>query len=487
MQEYKFNYTAAPTIAAFMRSEAFFRLLIGPVGGGKSVGCVIELFRQALQMSPCPDGKRRSRFIIIRNTRQQLKDTTIKTFLDWVKPGVFGRWKESEMVFEMRFQDVEADFMFRPLDSPEDIQRVLSLEGTASWINEAREIDLEILQAIMSRVGRYPKREDVPQYRSFVIADTNPPEIDDTWYKIAEKMPLEEDNENSVMLCDTFFQPSGLSATAENVENLRPGYYEDLSKGKTKEWVDVYIHGKYSTSKAGKPVYHNCFSLERHVSKTPLVIDPALPVIVGFDTGLTPALLFQQVTLDGRVRTLREIAAFDMGMQRCVSTHIRPMIRNYFHSNPLIFVGDPAAVRRGDGDESTAMKELKTAFSDDGAVVKTASTNDPRVRIQATEYMLTTYPNGEPLKLIDPSCHRYTKGLRSMYRYQRIQGNRGYSDVPQKSGEPGTFAHLVEAGQYGDLFIQSGRYLPGDYMRRPADPYHFMSQPTYRPAQREGY
>ena len=300
------KYTAGKTASAFMRCMAFFRLILGPIGSGKSVVCVMEIMRQCAQMPAGKDGIRRSRWAVIRNTRQQLKDTTLKTWLDWIKPGLFGRWKESDMLFELKFNDIHAEILFRPLDSPEDVQRVLSLELTGAWINESREIPREIVEAVMGRIGRYPKREDVPEYWCGLIADTNPPEVDSDWYKIAEGLPLEEDNANSVMECVTFKQPSGLSDDAENKANLRPNYYEDLARGKTKAWVDTYIHGLYSPSQSGKPVYANTFRQDRHVSLTPLKIDHMLPVVIGFDTGLTPAATFKQMGLDGRVRVLRE-------------------------------------------------------------------------------------------------------------------------------------------------------------------------------------
>ena len=66
------------TIKKFMKSDHFFRGLRGPVGSGKSVACWIEIFRRALAQEPGPDGIRRTRMAIIRNTNPQLKTTTIK-------------------------------------------------------------------------------------------------------------------------------------------------------------------------------------------------------------------------------------------------------------------------------------------------------------------------------------------------------------------------------------------------------------------------
>ena len=39
-------YTAPPTIASFIKSQAFGRVIAGPVGSGKTTGCVMECLRR---------------------------------------------------------------------------------------------------------------------------------------------------------------------------------------------------------------------------------------------------------------------------------------------------------------------------------------------------------------------------------------------------------------------------------------------------------
>ena len=56
------------TIKSFMKDDTFFRGIRGPVGSGKSVCCCVEVFRRALQQEKAPDGIRKSRWAIIRNT-----------------------------------------------------------------------------------------------------------------------------------------------------------------------------------------------------------------------------------------------------------------------------------------------------------------------------------------------------------------------------------------------------------------------------------
>jgi hypothetical protein len=77
--EIRYSYKAAPTIRAFRDSDAFIRGLMGPFGSGKSSGCVMEIVKRGKQQAPGPDGIRRSRWVVVRNTYQQLKDTTIMT------------------------------------------------------------------------------------------------------------------------------------------------------------------------------------------------------------------------------------------------------------------------------------------------------------------------------------------------------------------------------------------------------------------------
>src|ERR1039457_2924456 len=90
------NYDATPTpvLAAFLQSDAFGRIVAGPVGSGKTTACIIELFRRAMEQEPASDGFRYTRFAIVRETLKQLRDTIIKDCRDWL--GGLGEWRVSE-------------------------------------------------------------------------------------------------------------------------------------------------------------------------------------------------------------------------------------------------------------------------------------------------------------------------------------------------------------------------------------------------------
>jgi hypothetical protein len=234
LPEISIKYDAPPTLSKFLDSNAFVRCCIGPVGSGKSSVCVMEILRRAVEQAPGPDGKRRTRFAVIRNTYRELRDTTRKTFEQWI-PDALGTWHEQDFTFSMRFKDVECEVLFRSLDRPEDIKKLLSLELTGAYINEAREVPKQVVDMLSSRVGRYPSAAQGGATWSGIWMDTNPWHAGHWGARFFETTPPEH--------ARAFRQPSGRAVNAENVEHLPAGYYDRLCIGKDSEWVAVYVDG----------------------------------------------------------------------------------------------------------------------------------------------------------------------------------------------------------------------------------------------------
>src|SRR5712664_1793247 len=142
---------APPTCASFMKSEAYGRLIAGPVGSGKTVACIIELLRRAIAQSKAKDGYRYTRFAIVRQTLKQLKDTILKDCQQWMQ-GI-GEWKVSENTFHLRFEDVVSEWPFIPLENSDDQARLLSMQLTGAWLSECIEMDFSVIAPITGRIG----------------------------------------------------------------------------------------------------------------------------------------------------------------------------------------------------------------------------------------------------------------------------------------------------------------------------------------------
>ena len=89
------NYTASKTLSRFHRDDSFVRAIVGPFGSGKSVGCVMDMLMRSAGVTPGPDGIRRTRWGVVRNTYRELRDTTLRTFEEWV-PQAIRTWHESD-------------------------------------------------------------------------------------------------------------------------------------------------------------------------------------------------------------------------------------------------------------------------------------------------------------------------------------------------------------------------------------------------------
>ncbi|MGH6754956.1 MAG: hypothetical protein ACREDP_22585, partial [Bradyrhizobium sp.] len=57
------------------------KILRGPIGSGKSRCCCQDIWQYACEQARGPDGIRRSRWGIVRNTYPDLEGTTVKTWL----------------------------------------------------------------------------------------------------------------------------------------------------------------------------------------------------------------------------------------------------------------------------------------------------------------------------------------------------------------------------------------------------------------------
>jgi hypothetical protein len=245
-----------PTLRRFQLSDAFVRCVVGPVGSGKSSVCIIEILRRAAKQKPGPDGVRRTRWAIIRNTYGQLRDTTRKTFEEWV-PHWLGTWNEQSFTWTGEWVDdegpdakpVHCEVLFRSLDRPEDVRKLLSLELTGAYINEAREVSQQAFEVLQQRVDRYPPHAKGGPTWAGIWLDTNPWHTGHWGYRLFTKRENLKPEEQHLFVL--FEQPGGRTPEAENLENLKAGYYERLCAGKDADWIKSYVDGKYPSSDVG--------------------------------------------------------------------------------------------------------------------------------------------------------------------------------------------------------------------------------------------
>jgi len=464
-----------PVGGAYLASEAPINIIQGPIESGKSVVSAIRLYAAMCRMPRDKKGKRKSRWLVTRNTYPDLRGSTVETFLHWFPPELYatpkkGKFYDTEpYYYEMRFRDVEADIIFEafPDDKDETIRSLRSKEYTGAWVNEVQFIPRRLFFEIASRTGRYPPKKDLPEgmaLQQWVIADHNAPPTDDHWIlRMRGDVPLPEgmaDDERRQYekppnlrffkqppaLIERF-GPDGKSVAgydvnpkAENLENMRPGRYLELTGGRTKAEIDRDLMGRVVRIVRGERVFPE-FRREIHVSPTPIPIMPGAPVTIGMDFGRTPAAVFFQ-QLQGRWIALRELVTFNTGAT-IFAPQIAMLLQREFPDCPYQAWGDPSGGWKGQADEKTPFQIFAAA----GITVRAPAPKDaPQKRIEAMANAMSTMVDGKPRFLVDPSCKRLIAALEGGY----VFATKSEADGTRLIKEPvkNEHSHVAEGGQY---------------------------------------
>jgi hypothetical protein len=468
---------SGPVCRAFMESEHRVRGLRGPIGSGKSVGCAAELMRCATLQGFNEAGVRKSRWAVVRNTNPELRTTTIKTWLDWFPEDPFGKFRwQPPYTHAVYFQlpdhtIVDAEVIFLALDRPQDVKKLLSLELTGAWVNEAREVQKSIVDAIDSRLGRYPGERDGGCTRKVLLMDTNSPPEDHWWGIMSgEVQPPEWMTQEEV---DGLVKPAGweffsqpgavledfdahsrrtgyrINPDRENRQGIKDSYYLDMIPGKNPAFVQVYLLNRYASVFDGKAVYPT-FRASVHVSGLPLVAADA-EILVGVDFGRTPAAVFTQALAGGRWAVLAELVAVNMGAKRFAELLKRFIARKGWSHNAFRFYGDPSGDDMSQSDDTSPFSMFRAA----GVPVVKAPSNDPSIRIEAVEQLLDRMSDGGPCLLVDPAAKNLIAGFEGGYRYPRL----GVSSADRYDVKPdkNRFSHPHDALQYAVLGGGEGR------------------------------
>ena len=380
-----------------------------------------------------------TRWVVVRNTYAELRDTTMRTVFDWFP---WGHHQKVDNIYTLVYPDgITVEILFRSCDRPDDVKKFKSLEITGYWIDESIEIAEEIKNMLKNRIGRYPQKCPV----RFGIETTNPPDVEHpTYSQFAWDPPPPGPIPKAIPLKNHigFWQPPG-----ENNKNLRPGYYDDLRSdyASDPDWIDMYIDGKPGMVIRGKLVYNN-FDRSYHVAKEPLIWAQGL-LYRGWDnSGNSPACVVLQMPQLHQLQVLAEFYSdkeniIDFTDRVSTELNIRYPNANYQDW------GDPA----GENKYSTRAKGFTSnaeLMREECGVAVMSSEQNFQARIESVEKAL----NMRDGLLIDSSCTRIINGFLGGYCYPEI-GNTGiYGEAPIKN----KYSHIHDALQYVAVRILGG-------------------------------
>jgi hypothetical protein len=435
-----------------MKSAAFGRLIAGPVGSGKTTGCIFELFRKCLEQAPAADGYRYTRWAIVRQTLRQLIDTVLKDIMSWLS-GV-ARFKVQDKVVIVEFADVRSEWLLLPLEDAEDQRRLLSMQLTGAWMSEAIEMDVNLVAGIAGRCGRYPSGARGSPSWFGIIADTNMPSEGSDWHKF---MDVDQPPDWEI-----FVQPGGLEEYAENLAwltqtaetmkldvddplRLAQGrlYYERLSRSNNPDWIKRYVHAQFGNDPSGTAVFRESFRSAFHAADG-LLVNRFAPLIIGQDLGRDPCSAITQMDARGRLLVLEEVIATDIGLEGHLNQNLRPVLmKPEYMGLPILIVGDPSGTSKSTLYEESEFDLLRRM----GYKAMPAPTNDLDPRLRAVEAWLLKQHDGKGAILFDRlKCPTIIRGLAGGYRYAKTR-NGTRKPLPDKN----EYSHPIDALQYACL------------------------------------
>jgi len=444
-------------------------IIQGPIQSGTSTASCLKIWSLACEQEQDYDGVRRSRYIVTRDTYKELRETTIKTWLEWFPESEWGPMIRAEPSFHHLKRNhpsgdgskVDCEVIFLAVPDADVAEQILaSYEITGFFRNEGQFCDKAVIDELLSRCARYPSMKNGPGatwYGGFI--DLNAP-VEGHWIPymrgdIPLRPELTADEKKGYEKPDTWAfhtQPPGLievkkdgqlayqpNPLAENQKHTKKSYMS-IIVGKGKSWIDRRVMNKVGLHVDGKAVYPT-FSEQDHVSKAPLKPLDGWEIVVGLDFGREPAAAFMQ-DVNGQWRVLSELIGENESAALFAPRVKRHLAENYAGFR-VSFSGDPRGADGNQGTETTAYDVFQAMGM---RVFPATNDNNPQMRRSTVETVLERR-NG---LLIDPRCLVIKTGFAGGYHYPKVQA-KGISGLFSERPRKNRYSHIIEAVENGLL------------------------------------
>lgn len=435
-------FEAGNTQQAFITSRAEADLFACRMGEGKSAALVWSLYYYTLH-NPGAIGA------IIRDTWENLRDTTQKEFFYWFPPGVAGEWKASTKTWTWRLGDLRGEVMFLGMDDEKDAHKLQSRPLSIFAMDEpapaagAGGIDEFIFSTGMTRL-RVPGMK----WYSAKLAENNPDEghwtyklfVDPGYAGTPEDVELPPEQKRGYKV----FQTVG----PENLENLPAGYYERLEKQYERtgrlDLRDRFARGQFGFQQPGLAVTPQ-FNETIHVRNDIEPLDTEIKML--WDFGLNATCVFTQVTPMGHWNILEAyVGDGDVGVYELISGVVAPRMKERFRGLAMAHYGDPQGKQREQSSsEQSAVRVIRNELGGPWrpGPTKWEERRDPLCKV------LTVLRNGTGLVQIDRKRARTVwHALRGGWHYKKHK-NDVVSVMPVKD----IHSHPGDAMGYGAAVI----------------------------------
>lgn len=192
---------------------------------------------------------------------------------------------------------------------------------------------------------------------------------------------------------------------------------------------------------SGKPVYIEDWATGKHTNNGIIPHIPTLPIVRGWDFGLTPACVFVQLVADMRLNVLSELCEDSMGMEKFLAEVKIHSDRLFPNVPAFIDVVDPSGFYRSDTDERSCVAIMS---GEPYNLRPIPGVQNPVARRNAVVKFLQRSVKGEPaLQVSRLRCPMIVKGFDGGFHFTRSR-----TGVWREMWEKNEYSHPHEALQY---------------------------------------
>lgn len=356
------KFVANPTQRKFIESRAEADLFDSRKGEGKSCSLAWAIFYHTKHNPGAT-------WLVIRDTWENLRRTTLSEFLMWFPDGVFGTWVagNKEYIWNPAC-GMKGKVIFLGAETEDDSSKIASMPLAGVAIDEpspAAGSSGGVAEFIFDTALAQLRQPKMNWYAA-KLAQNNPDESHWTYRRFWE--PGQPPNPKSNLLPA---QESGFKAwqtqEPENLANLPPDYYESMKQrwAHRPDLLRRFAEGKHGFQQIGKaltPEWDDTMHLVDNLEPI-----PGEQLHLFWDGGLNPTCVIAQVSNLGKLLILESHVGDGIGMLQLIESVVKARLTTRFRGFSWRHIGDPNLVSKDQGNSETRAsrvitKELGGAF-----------------------------------------------------------------------------------------------------------------------------
>lgn len=438
------SYSPTAKQAEFHKSLAKFRCFMGGFGAGKTLTGVWESIDQSMRYAG-------NRIAIIRDTLQDLRDTTMASFFDACPPDLIYTFRKKDNTCVMTNGSEILFRSFRAMASAPRNQFESKIKGLnlgGFYVDEANEGTKSQFLLLQGRL----RLDSVPPNAHRGWLSTNPPSKDHWIYELFGAEGADRKRYHLVQ------------ASSRENPHLPPDFVANLEESYDPSWVKKFVDGEFGFMTTGEPVYNgfaefNTAGKPWHCRKLRWQ-RPYGPVYRCWDFGWhRPAVVWFQVTPDQGIRVYREL----MGHQEYIHEFAPRVIaesNQYFPGAEFVDVCDVAGLQKNDKSRQSTIQILEADFK----IKMLYRFSIIKEGIDLIQKKLTTVVGTDPAFQIDPEgCPILVAGFMGGYAREKALDGRGM--VNSEPIKDGYYEHTHDALRYGVINILGSHSSVGGAQR----------------------